>query len=153
MFQPYHENKTGNADFNADISKGIIDDILSLKKAHKNLLCSESYLRGFLKFYQRDSQPRCHAGYKYFSIDPYGFMHPCVDMPSAGHLLKDNMSVIRSKEALSNVHACQGCWYCFRGEADSTLSFRGCLEKAWLGWTVIIQNLSRARRNHGETCS
>lgn len=146
VFQPYHENKTGNADFNAAISEGILADILRLKKVHKNVLCSGSYLRGFLKFPHRNSQSCCHAGYKYFSIDPYGFMHPCVDLPSAGHLLKNDISVIRSEEALGNVHTCQGCWYCFRGEADSTLSFRGCLEKAWLGWTVIMRNRSHVRR-------
>jgi len=143
VFQPYHDNKTGNINFIADISEEIIGNILYLKKERKNVLCSRSYLKGFPQFYKRNFRPECHAGHKYFSIDPFGFLHPCVDMPGAGHLLKDDISVVRSKEALENVRSCQGCWYCFRGEADSTLSLRGYLEKARLGLTVIMRNTSR----------
>ena len=61
-------------------------------------------------------------------------------MPSAGHLLTDDLSVVRSTEALGNVNSCQGCWYIFRGEADSMLSFSGCLEKFRLGFTVVMRN-------------
>ena len=142
MFQPYHDNNTGDTSFIADISEEIIGNILYLIKERKNVLCSGSYLKGFPRFYKRDSHPDCHAGHKYFNIDPFGFLHPCVDTPSAGHLLKDDISVVRSKEALENVRSCQGCWYCFRGEADSMLSLRGCLEKARLGLTVIMRNTS-----------
>jgi MoaA/NifB/PqqE/SkfB family radical SAM enzyme len=140
VLQPYHDNKTGNAQFNADISTELVDDILRLQREHKTILASVSYLRGLRSFYQRDHQPRCYAGHKYFSIDPYGFLHPCVDMPGAGHLLRDDISVVRSMDAMRNVETCPGCWYAFRGESDTALSFHGCLEKLRLGLTVMMGN-------------
>ncbi|MFQ5640914.1 MAG: radical SAM/SPASM domain-containing protein [bacterium] len=145
VIQPYHDNKTGNKSFHSDINDSDIDRILRTKNERKNLLCSESYLRGFTRFYQNNGQPQCHAGLKHFSIDPYGNLSPCVDMPPAGHLLKDDISVVRSTEALQDVNSCQGCWYSFRGESDTTLSYQGCLEKLRLGLSVIAKNKKRKR--------
>jgi MoaA/NifB/PqqE/SkfB family radical SAM enzyme len=144
VFQPYHVNKTGNSGFAADIDYETISGILQLKRQHRSVLSSDGYLRGFLEFSQRGTQQHCHAGQKYFSIDPYGFLHPCVDLPVAGHVLKDDVSIVRSPEAMRDVHCCPGCWYCFRGEADSTFSYGGCLQKLWLGLGVTIRNERRA---------
>ncbi len=140
LFQPYHVNKTGSQGFKADLGNETVDIILKLKERFKNVLNSRSYLKEIPRFQKRDACAPCSAGYKYFSIDPYGFLHPCVDTPAAGHLLKDDISVVRSQTASVNVRCCPGCWYCFRGEADCTLSLRGCLEKIQLGVTVIRRN-------------
>jgi MoaA/NifB/PqqE/SkfB family radical SAM enzyme len=145
--QPYHENKTGSTEFNADINDDMVARLLRLKRERKNMLNSTSFLSEFSRFHKRDERPPCHAGRKYFSVDPYGFLHPCVDMPSAGHVLKDGISVVRSTDALRSVNSCQGCWYCFRGEADSSLSVRGCFEKVRLGMTVINRNSRLQKTN------
>ncbi len=148
VFQPYHDKKTGNTQLNAEMENGFIRHLLRLRSEHKNILCSESYLKGFENFYRRNSQPSCCAGNKYFSIDPYGFLHPCVDMPGVGHVLRDEISVVRSPKALAPVSVCQGCWYTFRGESDTTLSCRGCLEKLRLGLGIIMHNKKRNVLNH-----
>jgi MoaA/NifB/PqqE/SkfB family radical SAM enzyme len=140
VIQPYHENKTGNTDLNADITDEMIDELLSMRRQRNNLLSSESYLRGFSRFCQKETRPVCHAGLKYFSVDPYGGLHPCVDMPAAGHVLRDDISVVRSPDALRNVQSCQGCWYSFRGESDTMLSYQGCFEKLRLAWSVMRHN-------------
>jgi hypothetical protein len=69
-----------------------------------------------------------------------GYLHPCVDTPSVGHLLRNEIAVVRTETAQQMVKSCRGCWYCFRGEADTSLSLRGCLEKAGLGLTVLRRN-------------
>jgi len=109
VFQPYHVNKTGKITFTAELNEEREDGILNANREFSNLLCTKTYIKGFTTFFKQDPLPPCHAGLKYFSIDPLGFLHPCVDMPRAGHLLKDDMSVIRSEEALRNVRSCPGC--------------------------------------------
>lgn len=143
VFQPYHDKKTGDPNFTARITEDTVNKILELKKKYKNILCSVGYLKGFPKFYNKEFRSDCHAGQKYFSIDPFGFLHPCVDMPSAGHLLKDNIKVVRTTQTLQNVRSCQGCWYCFRGEADHSLSLTGYLKKIQLGCSVFKENTFR----------
>jgi hypothetical protein len=77
-------------------------------------------------------------------VDPFGFLHPCVDSPPVGHLLRDDVSVVRSPQALEAVNSCPGCWYCFRGEADSTLTFRGYVEKVGLAASIYLRNARHA---------
>jgi radical SAM protein with 4Fe4S-binding SPASM domain len=103
-------------------------------------------LSGMAEFCQGSTTHRCQAGRKYFSVDPYGYVHPCVDTPAVGHLLKDDVSAIRSPRALSDVHSCSGCWYCFRGEADCMLSPRGYFEKLHAAWSVVLRNTLRSLR-------
>src|SRR4030042_646581 len=155
VFQPYHQNKTGSGDFLPNIGVDMTEKIVKLKRERKNILNSEGFIRGFGQQRGQGVGKACHAGRKYFSIDPYGYLHPCVDLPSAGHLLRDNVEVVRSSQALQDVNACEGCWYFFRGEADNTLSILGCLEKFWLGLTVIVRNEHRrlmiSRRGDSKT--
>ena len=145
VLQPYHSNKTGDSALGAPIGDEVVQQLLALNRPDRTLLNSTMYLRGMARFCQGERLPRCSAGRKYFSVDPYGYLHPCVDTPAAGHLLRDEMSVIRSDQALRTVAACAGCWYCFRGEADSALTVRGYFEKVRLGLAVIGRNRSRAR--------
>jgi MoaA/NifB/PqqE/SkfB family radical SAM enzyme len=146
VFQPYHANKTGNKSDIAELSKKRVDGILEASREFNNLLCTKTYIKGFTVYNKQGPLPPCHAGLKYFSIDPLGFLHPCVDMPRAGHLLKDDMSVIRSEEALRNVRSCPGCWYNFRGEGDATLSLKGYFEKLRLGLMILKKNKSFQNR-------
>lgn len=148
VFQPYHDNKTGNSDFIAEISESLVDKILLHNKHHRNILCMRSYLRKFIDYYRQESLPLCHAGKKYFSIDPFGYLHPCVDMPSAGHLLKDDVKVVKSDEALKNVLRCKGCWYTFRGEGDMALSLKGHVEMALLYVNSVLRNTQRKKRHN-----
>jgi len=142
VFQPYHVNKTGETRFSAEVDEQHVKGILDKKRAYRNLLCTKSYIMGFTAYSQKRLLPPCHAGLKYFSIDPQGFLHPCVDMPRAGHLLIDDMSVIRSEDSLNHVRSCPGCWYNFRGESSLTLSLKGYLEKLGLGVMVLKKNRS-----------
>ncbi len=144
LLQPYHPNKTGRSDYLPDRDEGLVAELLQLKEEYGNLLNSRRYLRGIGRFLSQTDRPACQAGKKYFSIDPYGYLHPCVDMPRVGHVLKDDISIVKSASAVAPVEQCQGCWYCFRGEADSTLSLGGYLGKLNLGWNIIRRN--RANR-------
>ena len=144
LVQPYHPNKTGRADYLPGPGQGLVAELLELKDEYGNLLNSRRYLRGIGEFLSEGPRRSCHAGKKYFSIDPYGYLHPCVDMPRVGHVLKDDISIVKSSTALAPVDHCRGCWYCFRGEADSTLSLGGYVEKLVLGWNIIQRN--RANR-------
>jgi len=146
VLQPYHENKTGNPDFNAAVTDSLVKELVRLRKSSRNLLSSESYLQGFRSFGDRMAHPPCSAGRKYFSVDPYGYVHPCVDMPAAGHLLRDDLAVVRSPEAMAQVARCRGCWYAFRGESDTALSIKGCYEKLRLGLSVLTHNRALRRR-------
>jgi MoaA/NifB/PqqE/SkfB family radical SAM enzyme len=141
VFQPYHSHKTGDQGPVPEIGK---HQILQLVRSNGNLavLNSKSYLRGLEEFQRRSNFLRCHAGQKYFSIDPFGFLHPCVDMPAVGHIFQNDLTVLQSAQALDMVANCRGCWYCFRGEADTSLSLGGCFEKACLGVAVFRHNAS-----------
>ncbi|MFC1639936.1 radical SAM/SPASM domain-containing protein, partial [Gemmatimonadota bacterium] len=129
VFQPYHAKKTGNETFNVNIDDQLVTRLLHLQRTRGNLLCSSEYLRGIGEFGKNGGRRRCYAGRRYFSIDPFGYFHPCVDQPSAGHLLRDDITAVKSSETLRAVESCDGCWYSFRGESDTTLSLRGCLAK------------------------
>jgi MoaA/NifB/PqqE/SkfB family radical SAM enzyme len=144
VFQPYHQNKTGDPDPISSMEKETLERLQTMKGRSTALLSSRAYLNGLQSFSQGKALPRCQAGVKYFSVDPFGYLHPCVDSPRVGHILSDEVSIVRSDEALKAVDSCTGCWYCFRGEADSTLSFRGYAEKLQLAASIYIQNL----RNH-----
>jgi MoaA/NifB/PqqE/SkfB family radical SAM enzyme len=89
--------------------------------------------RGYLRTMAADAATTtvgCHAGRKYFSIDPFGHLHPCVDLPGVGDVLVDPLTVLNSAPARAAVESCRGCWYCFRGESDCALTVQGFLEKA-----------------------
>lgn len=143
VFQPYHSNKTGDPRLRSLVDQQTIDRLLALKRKSSALLSSRTYLRGILRFCQGGNLPRCQAGRKYFSVDPAGYLRPCVDGPRVGHILRDDVSVVRSPQALEAVNACAGCWYCFRGEADSTLSLGGYTEKLCLAGSVLLRNARR----------
>lgn len=143
VFQPYHFNKTGEPDPKSAIGPDTVDQLHSLKERFSALLSSRNYLTGILNYSRGNTLPQCQAGEKYFSIDPFGYLHPCVDGPPVGHVLRDDLSVVRSPEALQAVSSCPGCWYCFRGEADSTLSFRGYVEKLQLAGSILLRNARR----------
>jgi len=146
VFQPYHANKTGKTELAAELDERQVEGMLTAHREFKNLLCTKTYIKGFKAFFEEGPLPPCHAGIKYFSIDPLGFLHPCVDIPSVGHLMKDDMSVIRSEEALRKVRLCPGCWYSFRGEADAALSLKGYFEKLKIGLTTLKKNRSFQKR-------
>lgn len=108
------------------------------------MLNSERYLRALPDLSEDDGAPdACNAGRKYFSVYPFGYLHPCVDTPAVGRILSDDITVIRSAASLAAVQSCPGCWYCFRGEADSTLSPGGCLDKVGLGIMIMWCNSTR----------
>ncbi len=139
VFQPYHDNKTGDPSHKPHIGHAQVETLLQLKREEGALLNSKRYLEGWLP----ERRPRCSAGKKYFSVDPYGFLHPCVDTPAVAHILRDDLSALRSEQAARSVEACRGCWYCFRGEADTSLSGAGYLEKLGIAAAVIRRNLGR----------
>ena len=140
LFQPYHTNKTGEADRVPDVGPSLVRELASRADGDRVVLNTRSYLRGLGRPPNAADRPACHAGYKYFSVDPYGRLHPCVDMPAVGNILSDEITVVRSRAAQEMVANCQGCWYCFRGESDTALTAAGCLEKAWLGLAVVRHN-------------
>lgn len=146
VVQPYHPNKTGDPSYEPSLTAQTVDQLLELKRTSGVLLSSTGYLEGMAGFCQGVTRPACQAGRKYFSIDPYGYLHPCVDAPRVGHVLTDDLSAVRSDEAQRTVSSCAGCWYCFRGEADSTLSLRGYAEKVRLAGAVVLRNARRAVR-------
>jgi hypothetical protein len=155
VFQPYHANKTGNEAHHPDLDDRKVDRIMSLGERLGCLLNSRSYLQGFVPFALRPPNG-CHAGQKYFSVDPYGGLHPCVEMPEVGSVLSNDLSVLLSPAARASVERCPGCWYCFRGEADSTLSLQGCVEKVRMACKVVRHNSKnrvrsmRRRMDHAE---
>jgi MoaA/NifB/PqqE/SkfB family radical SAM enzyme len=146
VFQPHHPKKTGDTTRQPPITQETVGQLLDLKRRSSAVLSSRSYLSGMADFCQGSTTHRCQAGYKYFSVDPYGYVHPCVDTPPVGHLLKDDVSAIRSPRALSDVLSCSGCWYCFRGEADCMLSTRGYFEKLHAALSVVLRNTLRNLR-------
>lgn len=146
VFQPYHQNKTGDPGQKSFADQETITQLLTLKNKSSALLSSRTYLAGILRFCQGASLPRCQAGCKYFSVDPYGYLRPCVDGPRVGHILRDAVCATQCAQALQAVASCPGCWYCFRGEADSTLSLNGYGEKLQLAFSVILRNAFRRIR-------
>jgi len=137
-YQLYHPQKAEYDEFRIKNIGKIASELIRLKSANWNVISSKSYISG-MKHYQKRNRT-CSAGRKYFSIDPMGFLHPCVDLPRAGHILKDPVSVIRSGQALSDVRKCKGCWYSFRGEADHALSIQGSFEKIAQFARIIAKN-------------
>jgi MoaA/NifB/PqqE/SkfB family radical SAM enzyme len=145
LLQPYHINKTGEPGLGTALDDESVRRLVGLKARCGSVLNSRSYLAALGRFYGSGPGPACQAGLKYFSVDPYGFIHPCVDMPAVGHILRDDIAVVRSDQARAAVKECQGCWYCFRGEADTSLSVRGCLEKVGLAIAVTCRNATSRR--------
>jgi MoaA/NifB/PqqE/SkfB family radical SAM enzyme len=111
LFQPYHANKTGDTDPVPEMSDAEIRRLLSLNDESLVVLNSSRYLRGMSPTREGGAASRCHAGQKYFSVDPYGNLHPCVDMPAVGRVLADEITVVRSDVAQQMVSRCSGCWY------------------------------------------
>lgn len=143
VFQPYHPNKTGAFDPKSVIGRETASRLQAMKEKSAALLSSRAYLAGMPTFSGGTDLPRCQAGEKYFSIDPFGYLHPCVDSPKVGHILRDPVAVVRSPQAMKAVESCPGCWYCFRGEADSTLSAPGYAEKMRLAASILLRNARR----------
>jgi MoaA/NifB/PqqE/SkfB family radical SAM enzyme len=139
VFQLYHDRKTEDKEFNVDEVSEIVSALMNLKKSYWNLISSKAYLLRMVD-YRNNTLPSCSAGRKYFSIDPYGYLHPCVDLPSVGHVLRDDISVIQTPQALELVGQCSGCWYCFRGEADVSFSIAGCMNKISQHGEIILSN-------------
>jgi AdoMet-dependent heme synthase len=146
LFQPYHINKTGDPNPVVQPNDTGVGRLRRLKSRSRSVLNSRSYCRGLERFLIGRHRTPCHAGVKYFSVDPFGNLHPCVDMPAAGNLLRDDIKVVRTQEALAEVRSCRGCWYCFRGEADTSLSLAGCLEKILLAASVLRHNIKAGGR-------
>ena len=140
LFQPYHARETRSREFSAEITPSHVEKIRRLHRRYGNVLNSSSYLTGIARFAAGAALPGCHAGRKYFSIDPFGYVHPCVDLPPAGHLLRDPLTVLRAASPRAAVAACDGCWYCFRGEADASLSARGWVDRIVLGARIARRN-------------
>lgn len=149
LFQPYHPNKTGDTRQVPEIGNCETRKLQSLNSRGRLVLNSRGYLRGLNPGGRTSTSSACHAGRKYFSIDPFGHLHPCVDMPAVGHILHDDLSMVRSNAAQEMVSGCRGCWYCFRGESDASLSLLGCLEKAWIGLGVLRHNAGLRGRARG----
>jgi MoaA/NifB/PqqE/SkfB family radical SAM enzyme len=147
VFQPFHANKTGDSAPSPELDAAQVQRMLALKAHAPNMLVSRSYLAGLARFSDGRGMGRCHAGLKYLSVDPYGYLHPCVDMPATGHILEDDIATVRSDAAQAMVDRCRGCWYNFRGEADTSLSLEGCLEKLRLGLAVIRHNVRNGKRD------
>jgi MoaA/NifB/PqqE/SkfB family radical SAM enzyme len=146
LIQPYHGQKTGGATHIASVPVSVAETLVEMRRGSASMLNSESYLRALPGASTGETPARCQAGRKYFSIDPFGYLHPCVDTPAVGRVLDDDISVILSDAALAAVRSCPGCWYCFRGEADCTLSPGGCLEKMGLGFRILRRNAERNRK-------
>lgn len=144
VFQPYHPNKTGEDGLCASFDEELTRRILEMKTSGSNVISSDTYLRHLSRF-GKTGFGDCNAGTKYFSVDPSGGLHSCVDLPAVGDVRFDDLSVVRTPAALARVRRCRGCWYCFRGEADCMLSPRGCIEKIGIGLRVMRTN-TRARR-------
>jgi MoaA/NifB/PqqE/SkfB family radical SAM enzyme len=145
LLQPEHARKTGRTHDVAQASPELVRTLLQHKRRGTSILNSREYLRGLERPPIDDARRECHAGHTYFSVDPSGDLHPCVDGPAVGHVLDDVIEALFSDEARAAVQSCAGCWYCFRGEADATLSAAGCLEKAILGVQVLWRNGRRTR--------
>jgi MoaA/NifB/PqqE/SkfB family radical SAM enzyme len=141
-FQLYHDRKTEDGEFNVDEVSSIVSTLMNLKKSHRSLISSGQYLAGMLD-YRESRLPVCQAGRKYFSIDPYGYLHTCVDLPPVGHILRDSISAVKTPQALELVKGCSGCWYCFRGEADVSLSISGCMNRIFQHGRIIYRNYRR----------
>ncbi len=146
IVQPYHARKTGPSSYIFPVDAATTRQLLEMKRSSNALLNSASYLRRWPVEGAPSSGPGCQAGRKYFSVDPGGYLHPCVDLPAVGHVLRDEISVVGRAGGLEAVGMCAGCWYCFRGEADATTSLSGCFEKAVLGCRVLLRNASNKRR-------
>jgi MoaA/NifB/PqqE/SkfB family radical SAM enzyme len=146
ILQPYHSAKTGNTSLSPRHISDLQAALTDLRRRHYCLLSSESYLRGIGDFLAGGSRPRCNAGAKYFSLDPFGYLHPCVDGPRVGHVLSDDLGVLQGPAAREAVDSCEGCWYCFRGEADTTLKLQGYFEKVATVSRVLKTNVSRGWR-------
>ena len=140
VFQRHHAKKTGDAASDAGIDKQLVGRLMKLRRRRGNLLCSKEYLQGIGGFGTGDGRQLCNAGQRYFSIDPYGYLHPCVDLPATGHLLKDDIATVRSPDAKQTVNSCNGCWYSFRGESDTASSLSGYCGQLLLGLKVLARN-------------
>lgn len=145
LLQPEHGNKTGELGRVFPPSAPVADRLIDAKTGSRVILNSHGYLRALKQVTVAGAKAECHAGRKYFSVDPYGNLHTCVDTPAVGHVLHGDLSAICSEASLESVRSCPGCWYCFRGEADMTLSYRGCAEKISLGLRVRTRNAKRKR--------
>lgn len=145
LVQPYHGKKIGRIANLAPVPASLTDSLVDIRRTFRSVLNSEGYLRTLCELTTGRAPDKCNAGRKYFSIDPFGYLHPCVDTPPVGHVLKDEISVISSDASLAAVRSCPGCWYCFRGEADSTLSPGGCVGKVGLGIKILRHNTERNR--------
>jgi MoaA/NifB/PqqE/SkfB family radical SAM enzyme len=141
VFQLYHSKKTGDVALQPRAPAALADEILRLNRRGGRILSTPSFLRGLGR--PPEQQRPCQAGRKYFSIDPLGGLHPCVEMPRVGHVLKDDLRVLHDKPAHLAVSACAGCWYCFRGESEGAATGRGLIEKLGLAASILTHNLAR----------
>ncbi len=145
--QPYHENKTGDSTLRGNVGPVVIEELLLRRTWNGPILNSRSYLEGAAAMFRGIKPGPCSAGRKYFSVDPFGFVHPCVDQPAACHVLSSDFSALREPKAQEPVANCRRCWYCFRGEADSAMSWAGYGDRLKLACGVLARNFARRFRH------
>jgi pyrroloquinoline quinone biosynthesis protein E len=141
VVQPHHRRV--DDDLAPESIRRAVQDLLDHPRRRGVLLNTRRYLERMSAFDEQKRPRDCHAGRKYFSVDPYGGIHPCVDLPRVGHVLEAGLAALRSPAVIEEVEACRGCWYCFRGEADGMLTLGGYAQKLALASGVYFRNVGR----------
>lgn len=108
VLQPYHPNKTGEFSLAAELAAETIASIRSEARNGGALLNSQRYVEGLVKYRPGQRGASCAAGHKYFSIDPQGYVHACVDMPAAGHLFRDGLDCCRARAPACGLQSARG---------------------------------------------
>jgi MoaA/NifB/PqqE/SkfB family radical SAM enzyme len=119
-FSTYSQLKNDNHSHNLtpiqlDKARGVVEELIRIKKRHKNSLSSDQYLRTIPTFFEDGQRPGCIAGDKFIYVDQEGFVKMCPELPPIGHISK-----------LDELHrqpvSCGLCWYACRGEHQTKIT-------------------------------
>lgn len=110
---------------------GLAAALLDLKRRHRNLRSSRSYLARFDEALV-SGVPGCQAGRAFVNVDHRGRVSKCVEFQAesdrAGDLTRERWSDVAPRLArVSAANACRSCWYSSRGEVEGLYSARGLL--------------------------
>jgi MoaA/NifB/PqqE/SkfB family radical SAM enzyme len=126
-YSVYNSAKTNNRDYIIKQSnfwklEQIIEQLIQLRRIHRNIVNSEWYLRNIKNYLYNGGIPECMAGLRWIHVQPDGNIKPCSELPAFSHWSDYDFKPPRIK--------CQLCWYACRGESETPLKPRRLIEIA-----------------------
>ncbi len=98
--------------------KGIVHQLLTMRKKYKNFFASEYTFNRMIKFYEQGGIPDCKAGERFFIVNPDGNFSPC------GLIITRYKSMAEIKEKFIKTNTCTACNTSIRSNCEKPVKYQ-----------------------------